>query len=154
MTSADSAVPGAMRITTAAALALTLAIGVGSTAAPAASASSASLRDHVQLALTEFRSGLRHEDGELTCSRMTLRYRRGLLSAVASEGIAGLGCVSLVDMFGREVYNDMTNNGRTVRSVTRTVHNGARARTTTGGTFCARLVDRRWRIDSNEAGCR
>lgn len=138
----------------AAVLPLVLAIGVGSTATPAATGASSSLRDHVQLALTEYRSGLRHEDGELTCSRMTLRHRRALLSALASEGIAGMGCVLLVEIYGREVYNDMKDTGRRVRSVTRTVRNGARARTTTGGTFCVRLVDRRWRIDSNQAGCR
>lgn len=154
MTSANSALLRAMRLLTAAVLPLTLAIGVGSTATPAANGASGSLRDHVQLALTEFRSGLRHEDGELTCSRMTLRHRRAMLSALASGGIAGLGCVLVVEIYGREVYNDMKDSGRRVRSVTRTVRNGARARTTTGGTFCVRLVDRRWRIDSIEAGCR
>lgn len=154
MTSANSASLRAMRILTAAVLPLALVIGLGSAATPAANGASSSLREHVQLALTEYRSGLRHEDGELTCSRMTLRLRRAALSALASEGTAGLGCVSLVEIYGRELYNDMKDSGRRVRSVTRTVRNGARARTTTGGTFCVRLVDRRWRVDSTEAGCR
>lgn len=85
---------------------------------------------------------------------MTLRLRQTVLSAFASGGLAGMGCVSVLGIFGRELYNDMKDSGQRVRSVTRTVHHGARARTTTGGTFCVRLVDRRWRIDSNQAGCR
>lgn len=154
MTSANGAVRRAMRILTTAALPLILAIGVGSIATPAANGASGSLRDHVQLALTEYRSGLRHEDGELTCSRMTLRHRREVLSAAASGGLAGVGCVRLIGIFGREVYNEIKDDGSRVRAVTRTVRNGARARTTTGGAFCVRLVDRRWRIDSNAADCR
>lgn len=153
MTSASVARWRDRRILTAV-LPLIFAIGLGSNATPVAKGASSSLQDHVQLALTEFRSGLRHEDGELTCSRMTLRLRRVVLSALASEGVAGLGCVMVMNIYGRELYNDMKGSGSRVRAVTRTVHNGARARTTTGGTFCVRRVDRRWRIDSNEAGCR
>jgi hypothetical protein len=120
----------------------TLAVGLA--VPPAADAST--LRHQVQNAYTEFRSGMRHEDGDLACGRMTLGYRIQLLAEVADEGVAGLGCVTLIELYGREVYNEMDpRNGRLER-VRRASPTRALALQRMGGSICFARVDGRWRI--------
>src|SRR5215211_2735400 len=86
-------------------------------AAPAfAQAPEPSTRTAVQRALTEFRSGLRHSDGELACSRMTLRLRQQLLAVWARETkTRGVGCEGVIDIYGSQIY--APNSGRTIRTV-------------------------------------
>jgi len=74
--------------------------------APAASASKASDMAAMQRAVTDFKSSLRHNDGERACSRMTLKVRKQLLAIIVAEipGHAGAGCVRMMDLYGRDVY--------------------------------------------------
>jgi hypothetical protein len=119
-----------------------LAAGV---AAPSASAAP-SLHHQLQNAYTEFRSGLRHEDGDLTCGRMTLQYRRQILGAVADEGVAGLGCVAFVQEYGRELYNELDPRNARLGQVKHASATRARALQRLGGSICFARVDGRWRI--------
>ncbi len=91
-------------------LKLTLAILLSAfLCAPAASASAASDRkiaSSVRHAVEDWKSAIRHSDGERACGRMTLRYRRQFIGAfIDSDPIfAGMGCESLIDSFGRRLY--------------------------------------------------
>lgn len=120
------------------------ALGAGLALPSAAGASG--LRGQVQNAYTEFRSGMRHEDGDLTCGRMTLAYRRQLLAAVVQEGVAGVGCVAFIETYGREIYNSFDGRGARLGQVTRASAISARALQQTGGSICFARVAGRWRI--------
>lgn len=105
-------------------------------------------RASVQLALTEFRSGLRHEDGELTCSRMTKRYRQKLIDIAVDEGLRGLGCVGTINVLGRLLYDEVGSTGRKlVKTKIYDRRRQARARTNSGGRICFRKQGGDWRID-------
>lgn len=100
----------------------------------------------VQRAFTEFKSGLRHEDGDLACSRMTLRYRTSVLAALADQdGVAGIGCVTFIETYGREAYNEIN-----ARRLSRITVRGSYASASAPGTrLTFRRVDGRWRIDTS-----
>ena len=124
-----------------------LAVVLGALALPSAAHAESMTKPAVQRAFTDWKSGLRHEDGERVCGRMTFRYRRELLSKIAKEtGVAGLGCVSLFDSYGREIYDDTRS-----RRLRRISIDGRRARAVTvetGDTVCFfRDADRRWRLN-------
>lgn len=123
------------------------ALAAGLVVPPSADATNAStLRAQLQNAYTEFRSGLRHEDGDLTCGRMTFGYRRQLLSGLAEEGVAGLGCVAFVESYGRELYNELDPHNARLGRVRRASATRARALQWVGGSICFAEVDGRWRI--------
>jgi hypothetical protein len=130
---------------TPAVVAAALSTGLAIAASAFAQAPEPSTRAAVQRALTEFRSGLRHSDGELACSRMTLRLRQQLLAVWKREtSTTGLGCEAVIEIYGSQIYDP--NSGRTIRTV---VFDGARARacTTTGGRANFVRERGRWRLD-------
>lgn len=109
------------------------------------SASDNGAKRHIRQAFTDFRSGLRHENGERACGRMTLRYRRELLSGAAEGGVAGLGCVRVIESVGRELYNTIIS--RTLTEITMRGDHRARAYTNANSTICFRREHGRWRLD-------
>lgn len=75
---------------------------------------------------------------------MTLGYRAKCLRRSPKRASPGSGCVTSIEWYGREVYNDMDprNGGRGRRvSATR-----AQALQRMGGSLCFARVDGRWRI--------
>jgi len=103
----------------------------------------------IKLAYTEFRSGLRHSDGELACSRMTLHLRGQILGVFADElGTSGVGCEDTIDRYGRAIYNEIRNDGRHLARIALINTTRARARTTTGGSACFRRDEGRWKLHS------
>lgn len=115
--------------------------------APASSSASsrASVERSIRTAFTEFKSGLRHADGKLTCSRMTLRYRQQILSAAASGGVAGVGCETFFDVNGRDFYNDIKSKKLLSISVK---GSRAKAKTDAGSLIVLVRSTGRWRLDS------
>ncbi len=115
--------------------------------APASSPASsrASVERSIRTAFTEFKSGLRHADGKLTCSRMTLRYRQQILSAAASGGVAGVGCETFFDVNGRDIYNDIKSKKLLSISVK---GSRAKAKTDAGSLIIFVRSSGRWRLDS------
>ena len=124
------------------------AVGAFASIAPAAtaapSAGEPSTPAAVQRAFTEWRSGLRHEDGELACSRMTRAARQAVIAAMAEEGVTGLGCAVILNIAGRELWTSVKS-----RRLHAIVVRGARARAVTnvGSRVVFRRESGRWKLD-------
>jgi len=122
---------------------------VTATVAPALTMSAAaqtvepSTPSAVQRAFTDWRSGLRHEDGERACSRMTSSARQAVIAAMAEEGITGLGCATILDIGGRDLWSSMKS-----RRLHGVVVSGTRARaiTNVGSRVSFRREGGRWKL--------
>lgn len=119
--------------------------------APAASASAASDREiasPVRHAVQDWKSAIRHSDGERACGRMTLRYRRQFIGAfIDSDPIfAGMGCASLIDAFGRRLYVEAEIKGSTPGKIR--VHDSKCAdwKRSRGDRFRVVKQDGRWKL--------
>ena len=132
------------RISSAALVALIVLACCASAVAVARAESPARARQSIRFAFTQLKSGLRHNDGELACSRMSLPLRQQLLGEVARKtGAAGVGCVDTMGVYGRTTYEQIGP----VRVLSIDVrHTRAWARSSGGGLMCFIRDGERWKL--------
>lgn len=143
----------AAALTLALTVAMTVAMTVGGAAASEASGgavAAASAKTRIKFSYRTWRSAMRHEDGETACSLMTLKFRKGLISAVAEGGVAGVGCETIIDVTGREVYQDQLKGRATSLSRIDVRRSRADARTNTGERVCFALDRGRWKLSGTQ----
>ena len=120
-------------------------VGITAVAIIAPASADASEADSVRHAVTELKSGLRHNDGPKACGRMTLRLRKQIIGIFvkADPSLAGRGCADILSMYGRQIFEA---NGK----ITNIKVNGRCANfrgASSGKKFHARKVEGRWLYD-------